>query len=114
LTKQISEHLKQVESLTRSLTSPGLGSDQDAQARAEVGEPQLAERIGSLFGMIDGVNAAPTPPQREHFGEIQTEFRQKIGAVNAFIEQTVPKLNDTLKRQNAPVVVPGKPVDMPR
>jgi photosystem II stability/assembly factor-like uncharacterized protein len=114
LTKQISEHLKQVESLTRSLTSPGLGSDQDAQARAEVGEPQLAERIGSLFGMIDGVNAAPTPPQREHFGEIQTEFRQKIGAVNAFIEQTVPKLNDTLKRQNAPVVVPGKPVDMLR
>jgi photosystem II stability/assembly factor-like uncharacterized protein len=114
LTKQLSEHVKKVESLASSLTPPGDGATLDAQARSEPRGPRLLERISSLFSGVDGPNAAPTPYQREYFGEIQTEFRQKVGDVNAFIEQTVPKLNETLRRYNAPTVVPGKPIEVPR
>nr|MBA3321286.1 hypothetical protein [Pyrinomonadaceae bacterium] len=63
---------------------------------------------------IEGVNAAPTPAQREYFTEIQTEFRQRIVEVNKFTNESVPQLNDALRRANAPTVIAGKSIDVPQ
>lgn len=105
--KALTDHTRQVEELISSLARP-----RDMPGYA-VG-PKLAERIGGLFFDIDGVNAAPTQYQREFLEEINAEFEKKIGQVNMFIEQTVPKLNDMLRRVNAPTVMPGQPIKMPR
>jgi hypothetical protein len=107
LTNTITEHLKQVEALQNRLSAPqeGLGFR---------GQSQLAEKIGSLFSSIDGVNAAPTPAQREFFADIQLEFRARMDEVNKFINQTVPQLNDALRRHSAPTVIAGKPIELPR
>jgi hypothetical protein len=105
--KNVSEHLKQIESLQKELARP-----RDTPGYS--GGPKLIEHIGSLFFDMDGTNAAPTLYQREFFREIQTEFQQKIGEVNEFIEQAVPKLNETLRDNKVSTVVPGKPIEIPR
>jgi len=107
LKKILTEHTKQVESLQSGLARP-----QEIQGFG-IG-PKLSELISGLFFDIDGTNAAPTQYQREYLGEIQAEFQQKIGEVNKFIEETVPKLNETLQRFNVPTVMPGKPIEMVR
>ncbi|HLG15575.1 MAG TPA: hypothetical protein VJH03_13905 [Blastocatellia bacterium] len=104
----IADHLKQIESLQNKLTRPqdsGLGIG---------GRSRLAETIGGLFFAIDGVNAAPTRPQRDYFVEVLADFQQKLGEVNRFVNDSVPKLNDTLRRHNAPTVVAGKAIELPR
>jgi hypothetical protein len=106
-TEKLTAYKKQVTELTDKITRPegGFGFS---------GRTQLADRIGGLFFTIDAVNAAPTPAQQTYFGEIQTEFRQKTDEVNRFISQTVPQMNETLKRFNAPQLIPGKPVEPPK
>jgi len=59
-------------------------------------------------------NAAPTRPQRDYFVEVLADFQQKLGEVNRFVNDSVPKLNDTLRRHNAPTVVAGKAIELPR
>ncbi|HLL77194.1 MAG TPA: hypothetical protein VK421_18215 [Pyrinomonadaceae bacterium] len=77
------------------------------------GRAQLVDRLGGLFFAVEGVNAAPTPAQRSYLEELQTEFRQKLDETNRFLAQSVQQVNDTLRRHNAPQLVPGKPVDTP-
>ncbi|MEJ7577373.1 MAG: hypothetical protein WKF74_10255 [Pyrinomonadaceae bacterium] len=103
LAEAIANYTKQVDAMQNSLARPdgGLGFE---------GRAQLVDKIGGLFFAIDGANAAPTAPQREYFTELQTETRQRVGEVNKFINDTVPKLNETLRRLGAPNVVPGKPI----
>ena len=107
LAKTISDHLKQVETLQNSFTrsEAGLGFG---------GKAEIAEKLGNFFFMIDGVNAAPTPYQTAFFDELQKTFRSRIDDANKFVSQTVPQLNETLRKANAPVVVPGKPIEVPR
>lgn len=102
----IAEHVKQTESHLNSLarSSGGLGLG---------GGARLAERLGSLFFGIDGVNAAPTPYQRKYFEELQPDFRLKAGAVNKFLMEGISQLNEVLRRHNAPIVVTGKPIELP-
>ncbi|HEX7177872.1 MAG TPA: hypothetical protein VF240_21615, partial [Pyrinomonadaceae bacterium] len=106
LSDRLTAHKKQVEELQNKLAQPegGLGFS---------GRAQLIDRIGSLFFSIDGVNAAPTHAQREHFGEVQTEFTQKIAEVNKFLADTVPQVNELLRRFNAPTLMTGKPIEPP-
>jgi hypothetical protein len=106
LSDRLTAHKKQVEELQNKLAQPegGLGFS---------GRAQLINRIGSLFFSIDGVNAAPTFAQREHFGEVQTEFTQKIAEVNKFLADTVPQVNELLRRFNAPTLMTGKPIEPP-
>jgi hypothetical protein len=107
LAKTISDHLKQVESLENQLTRPqgGLGFG---------GKSEIADTLGGYFFMIDGVNAGPTPYQTAALAELQPKLRQKVDEVNRYINQTLPQLNEALKKNNAPVVVAGKPIDMPK
>ncbi|HKY05137.1 MAG TPA: hypothetical protein VJQ56_09610, partial [Blastocatellia bacterium] len=108
LTAAITDHTKQVEKLQDRLArrrTPTLGFG---------GGSELADRLGGLFFTIDGVNAAPTGPQREEFAVLQSEFNEKMAEVNRFLNQTVPQLNETLRRHNAPTVIAGKPIELPR
>jgi photosystem II stability/assembly factor-like uncharacterized protein len=75
------------------------------------GRAQLIDRLGNLFFTIEGANAAPTPQQRAYFEELQTEFRQKMDAANRFIAREVPEINETLRKHNAPQLVPGRPIE---
>ena len=77
------------------------------------GRAEIAEKLGNLFFTIEGVNAAPTPAQRAYLEELQTEFRQKLDEANRFIAQSVPQINETLRKHNAPQLIPGKPVETP-
>jgi photosystem II stability/assembly factor-like uncharacterized protein len=107
LTKAIADYKKQVDTLANSLAIPQSESGLSNGAR-------LSEKTGGLFFGIDGVNAAPTPAQREYVAELQTEFPQKLGEVNKFIKETVPSMNETLRRFNAPTIIVGKPIELPR
>lgn len=105
LTKTIAEYQKQVEELQGKLVRPegGLGFG--------AGGARFSEKLGGLFGSIDGVNAAPTSAQQEYFSELIREFPERVAEINRFITQAVPKLNEILSKHNAPTVVPGKAVE---
>jgi len=107
LATSLEDHLKQIDGLLNKLSrqDTGLGVG---------GKPGIADSIGGFFFSIDRVNAAPTPYQREAFTDLQTKFRERMEEVIRFINESLPKLNDTLRRNNAPVVVVGKPIELPR
>lgn len=104
LTALLADHGKQAESLQNRLASPqeGLGYR---------GRSQLAEKIGGLFFSIDGVHAAPTSALTDFFAEVQSEFRERMTEVNRFLEQTIPTLNESLRRHNAPTILAGKKIE---
>ncbi|HXG64617.1 MAG TPA: hypothetical protein VNO70_05890, partial [Blastocatellia bacterium] len=107
LTKALSEHGKQVEALQGKLSAPR------RQELGFSGRAQVADMLGGLMSAIDGVNAAPTPAQKAYFKELQTELNERMSEVNKFITQTVPQLNEVLRKHDAPTVIPGKAVEMP-
>ncbi|HVF66806.1 MAG TPA: hypothetical protein VM914_04035 [Pyrinomonadaceae bacterium] len=109
--KELSDALaaqkKRVEELQNRLAQPegGLGFE---------GRAQLVDRIGGLFFTLDSSNAAPTPAARELYGDLQKEFDTKVGEVNKFLSESVPQLNDALRRVGAPTLMTGKPIEMPK
>jgi len=107
LSRTLSEHLKQVEALQNELARP-------QNVTTSMTGPRLVERLGGLFFAIDGPNAAPTPAQKEYLRELREEFDQKIGRVNRFLGEDIPKLNETLRRFAAPTVLAGRPIELPR
>ncbi|HEV2704749.1 MAG TPA: hypothetical protein VGV59_02425 [Pyrinomonadaceae bacterium] len=106
LSDRLTQQKKRVEELQGRLARPegGLGFS---------GRDQLVDRIGGLFFTIDATNAAPTPAQRELYTELQREFDTKIGEVNRFLADSVPQLNETLRRAGAPTLMTGKPIELP-
>jgi photosystem II stability/assembly factor-like uncharacterized protein len=98
---------KRVEELQNLLAQPegGLGFE---------GRAQLVDRIGGLFFTLDSSNAAPTPAARELYGDLQKEFDSKVGEVNKFLSEAVPRLNEALRRVGAPTLMTGKPIEMPK
>jgi len=108
LTTAITDNLKQVDSVLATLARPqeeGLGYNP--------GRAQLGDEVGGLFFTIDATNAAPTQAQREYYGVLQTRFRATLAEANKFFTQSVPKLNETLRRFDAPTVMVGKPIEIP-
>jgi hypothetical protein len=105
LTKALEDYVKQVEELQDRLARrrEGLGLG---------GKARVADQIGSLFFAIDGLNAAPTPYQRQYFGEIQPEFRLRMDEANRFIREKVPEWNEKLRGWNAPTLTTRKPVEL--
>jgi hypothetical protein len=107
LTTALDDHLKQVEALQTKLArqDTGLGFG---------GRPGIADQVNGAFFTIDAVNAAPTPYQVEGLRDLQVKFRERMQEVNRFISEDVARLNETLRRNNAPTVVAIKPIEMPR
>jgi photosystem II stability/assembly factor-like uncharacterized protein len=102
---KLTAYKKQVDDLSGKLARP------EDRFGGVPSHAQLIDRLGGLFFTIDAANAAPTQAQQTYYGELQSEFRQKLEEVNRFITQTVPQMNETLRHFNAPQLVPGKPVD---
>lgn len=103
----IAHDIKQVDQV-----SGELGRPPEAPRLAE--GPHLMEKVSSLFQTLDGVDAAPTAAQIEYYGELVSEYRQKMNNAVTFLSKTVPQWNTELQRAGAPVIVLGKPVDVPK
>jgi len=101
----ISDNSKQAQTLLDEMTAP-----QDTLGIN--GRAKLADQIGGLFFTVDGSDAVPTPAMNEAFDELQSKIRPEIEKINKFITQTIPQLNEALKKNNAPVVIAGKAVDV--
>jgi photosystem II stability/assembly factor-like uncharacterized protein len=108
LTDKLAAQKKKIEELQNKLAQPGGGG------LGFAGGAQLVDRIGGLFFTLDATNAAPTPPARELYGDLQKEFDAKIAEFNKFLSDAVPPLNDALRRVGAPTLMTGKPVEMPK
>jgi hypothetical protein len=106
-TKAIADYKKQTDDLIKSLAFDG--SDGGLSGGAKI-----ADQLQGLFFTIAGGNFAPTPAQRDYFGELQTEFPTRMKEVNQFLSETVPKMNETLKKYNAPTLITGKLIDLPQ
>lgn len=72
---------------------------------------KLAEMVGGLYFSLS-VNAAPTNVQKELFVELQKEYQQKMPEVTKFINEDTAKLNETLRKVNAPILMVGKGIEM--
>jgi len=107
LSERLAAQKKRVEELQNRLAQPegGLGFE---------GRAQLVDRIGGLFFTLDAANAAPTPAARDLYGELQKEFDTKLGEVNRFLGESVPQLNEALRRVGAPTLMTGKPIELPK
>ena len=107
LTDKIAAQKKRVEELSGKLAQPegGLGFE---------GRAQLVERTGGLFFTLDSTDAAPTPAERDLYGDLRKEFDAKIAEVNKFLADAVPQLNDALRRVGAPTLMTGKPIELPK
>ena len=106
LTTGLDERVKEIDALQSKLSRQegGLGFG---------GQSGIGDSLGSLFYAIDGVNAAPTPYIAEAFRGLQAKFKERLEEVNRFVTQTVPQVNETLRKNNAPQIVTGKPIELP-
>lgn len=107
LIKVITDYKKQVDDTLNKIAIP---PNPDSIG----GGTKLSENLSGLYFGIQGVNAAPTPAQREYFTEVQAEYNANMSDIVKFINESVPKMNETLKRHNAPIIIPGKPVELPK
>ncbi len=106
--KMIGDYVKQIDALSDKMgrmPEPSLGFGEP---------PRLIDKLFNLFFTIDGVNAAPTPAQRETFDEVAAEVPQRVNEVNKFINETVAQMNEALKKAGLPVLIAGKAIDVPR
>ncbi|MDX2034782.1 MAG: hypothetical protein SF339_29175, partial [Blastocatellia bacterium] len=100
LVAAIADAIKQIDAEVGKLS--GRGGEPGGGLR---GRSEIAEKLTSLFGGIQGVNAGPTKAQQEYFDELQPEFQTKITDAEKFIREQLPKLNDALKARNAPLMI---------
>jgi photosystem II stability/assembly factor-like uncharacterized protein len=64
--------------------------------------PRLADRLQDLFSQLNSVLTAPTSPQQTYFGELLSEYREKITAVNGFFTEKARALSRNLEAAGAP------------
>lgn len=104
--KALDSHIKQVETVQNVLTRPADRASWSEGAR-------LVERLDSLFGNIDGVNAAPTKAQISYFSELTNEFLSAMARVNEYLTKTAPELNVFLRQNNFPEILLPGPLRLP-
>jgi photosystem II stability/assembly factor-like uncharacterized protein len=91
----VDNHLKKIESIQNILARPQGGAGFSQEAR-------VGERLRSLFGSIDGVDAAPTKAQLYYFNELEKEFKSYMAEVNLYLRQTVKEINNELIKHQVP------------
>ncbi|MFQ3611790.1 MAG: glycosyl hydrolase [Fimbriimonadales bacterium] len=96
----ITEHLKKISDLKAEVDNPNTGL---AYARG----PRLRGRLNSVYGAM-GSNTGPTLAQVAYFNEVKQEFETVHGAIQAYLRQRVPELNDLLKAQGLPTLLLGE------
>ncbi len=105
---RLAEQKKQIEELQNKLVQPddGLGIRGPGATRGHASAASSSPSTART--------AAPTPAMRDEFNEVQTVFTQRLAEVNNYLTKTVPELNDALRRLNAPTLMLGKPIEMPK
>lgn len=104
LTKALEDYLKQIDAQQDRLarSSEGLGFP---------GRSQISNRLGDIFGAIDGTNAAPTVFVRQYLEEVEPDYRARMTEVNKFISESVPQWNEKLKVWNMPTLTTRRPIE---
>jgi photosystem II stability/assembly factor-like uncharacterized protein len=105
LMKALADYQKQVEEVENKIaTTPD-------QTLGLPGGARVLERLGGIFGTVDGFNGAPTAAQRDYLKELEPEFRERMTELNKFISDTIPQWNEKLRTWNAPTLTTRKPVE---
>ncbi|MDH7513180.1 MAG: hypothetical protein QHH14_09570 [Clostridiales bacterium] len=104
--KILRAHKEQIQSILETLARP--------EGRAFWSEgSRLAERLSSLFGVIDGVNAVPTEAQVSYFEELVEEFRAGMARVRVYLVTSAGELSDALSRLGIPGILVSEPPSLP-
>jgi photosystem II stability/assembly factor-like uncharacterized protein len=70
--------------------------------------PRLSERLSDLFNQLNGVLAQPTSAQLAYLSELETEYHEKMGAVNQFFSGPAASLDRLLEKHAVPrLLLPG-------
>jgi len=101
----VDNHLKKIRSIQNLLTRSKGRSFWREEAR-------LIERLSSLFGSIDGVNASPTKAQEQYFNELEEEFKTAMAEVNQYLSKSVKELNNKLKKHEVPSLLIPEPIKL--
>jgi hypothetical protein len=64
--------------------------------------PTLPSRISRLSGAIEGITAAPTPPQLAELEELSVQVRETESAVDRLVEIDLAELNRILAAAGVP------------
>ncbi|NDD63156.1 MAG: hypothetical protein EBZ36_04125 [Acidobacteria bacterium] len=99
LRQAIEAELKATDEMIGKLASPS------AEGLGYRGTSRVVEQLGSLFGSIQGVNAGPTLAQKEVLEEIVPQATDLIRTIEKDYTERVTRLNELLKKSNAPVIV---------
>jgi hypothetical protein len=104
LASALDDHIEQIRELTGKLVIPEL------EDHPAVGEsPRLYEKLASLFGVVNGVNARPTDAQQTHFHELEAELEQLGNETARYLESLVD-LDGALRGEGMPgLLVPEAP-----
>ncbi len=66
--------------------------------------PRLSEQIDNLFGNVDSQFAAPTAAQLQLFEELREEYKEMVGELERFFDESVPLFNELLTEADLPRV----------
>jgi photosystem II stability/assembly factor-like uncharacterized protein len=100
LLSQLEAFRKKADSLEATLFRP-----QDQQQ--DYG-PRLAEQLNQMAGMLDN-SMGPTPYQVQYYEELKAQLRPALEPIARFLNEEVPRLNEALRRANAPVIMTRTP-----
>ena len=89
-----------------------LGADPEDGGLRE--SAKLADQLGNLYSSVASANVAPNSAQKANFAELQRDFQQLMPEALKFINEGTNKLNDALRKANAPTLMIGKPIELPR
>jgi photosystem II stability/assembly factor-like uncharacterized protein len=101
----LTDYQKQIDDISKRLGRP---SD---QGLGLAGGSRVTDRLGGLFGAVDGFNGAPNAAQSQYFKELEPEFWARMTETYKFITDTIPQWNDKLRSWNAPTLTTRKPVE---
>lgn len=72
------------------------------------GSSQIVDQLSSLYFSIQGVNAGPTPAQKEYLSELQPRATAVVSEAEKLINERILKLNELLRQHNGPIIVTGQ------
>jgi prephenate dehydrogenase len=98
----LESELKLVDETIGKLAAPA------AEGLGYRGSSRIAEKLSGLFASIQGVNAAPTPAQIEAFAELQPEVATALADAEKVINERLKKLNELLRKNDAPTLIIGR------
>lgn len=99
LGKEIGKELKAINEMTSRLAAPAV------EGLGYRGSSQIVDQLSSLFGGVQGVSAAPTQAQKELFNELQPRAASLIEEAQQLIRERLPKINELLRNNGAPIVI---------